>query len=92
MERFGNVYSEDGEWKEEKKNDKGDVVVSRKSKKGKKIYRVTAVIDVDAKKLADRLGKMENITEWNTTLLKYQLLKRVNEKVTISYQVKKFHF
>ena len=61
--------------------------MSRKSKKGNKIYRITAVIDVDAKKLATRLGKMDDITEWNKTLLKYQLLKRINDKVTISYQV-----
>ena len=32
-EAFEIIYSEDG-WKEEKKNDKGDVVVSKKSKKG----------------------------------------------------------
>ena len=82
--------SEDG-WKEEKKNDAGDVVVSRKSKKGKKIYRITATIDVEAKKLADRLGKMDNITDWNKTLQKYQLLKRINDKVTVSYQVNIFH-
>ena len=34
-EAFEIIYSEDG-WKEEKKNDKGDVVVSKKSKKGQK--------------------------------------------------------
>ena len=62
-------------------------MVSRKSKKGKKIYRITATIDVDAKKLADRLGKMDDITDWNKTLQKYQLLKRINDKVTVSYQV-----
>jgi len=81
------LFNDDDEWKEEKKNDNGDVVVSRKSKKGKKIYRVTAVIDIDAKKLSDRLSKMEGVTEWNKTLLKYQLLRRLNNKVTISYQV-----
>ena len=35
------LYSEDG-WKEEKKNDEGDVVVSKKSKKGKS-YKLVIV-------------------------------------------------
>ena len=78
--------SNDG-WKEEKKSDNGDVVVSRKSKKGRKIYRITAVIDISAKKLADKLSKMDDICDWNKTLMKYQLLRRINDKVTISYQV-----
>ena len=33
-EAFEILYSEEG-WKEEKKNDEGDIVVSKKSKKGK---------------------------------------------------------
>ena len=37
------LYSEDG-WKEEKKNDEGDVVVSKKSKKGKS-YKLVIVFD-----------------------------------------------
>merc|ERR1711992_292757 len=79
-EAYEILYLEDSEWKEEKKNDNGDVVASRKSKKGKKIYRVTAVIDIDAKKLSDRLSKMEGVTDWNKTLLKYELLRRLNDK------------
>ena len=42
------LYSEDG-WKEEKKNDEGDVVVSKKSKKGKSlvfIYNLTLPFEV----------------------------------------------
>ena len=37
------LYSEDG-WKEDKKNDEGDVVVSKKSKKGKS-YKLVIVFD-----------------------------------------------
>ena len=80
--------SDDGGWKEEKKTDNGDVVVSRLSKKGNKIYRITAVIDVDAKLLSNRLSKMDDVTEWNQTLIKYELLRRINDQVAISYQVK----
>ena len=64
------------------------MVVSRISKKGNKIYRITAVIDVDAKLLSNRLSKMDDVTEWNQTLIKYELLRRINDKVAISYQVK----
>ena len=84
------MISDDGGWKEEKKTGNGDVVVSRISKKGNKIYRITAVIDVDAKLLSNRLSKMDDVTEWNQTLLKYELLRRINDQVAISYQVK-FH-
>ena len=80
--------SDDGGWKEEKKTGNGDVVVSRISKKGNKIYRITAVVDVDAKVLSNRLSKMDDVTEWNQTLLKYELLRRINDQVAISYQVK----
>jgi len=85
-EAFEILYSEDG-WKEEKKNDEGDVVVSRKSAKGKKIYRITGTIDCDAKKLADRLANTHDITTWNKTLLKHEIIKKVNDEVTVTYQV-----
>jgi len=85
-EAFEVLCSEDG-WKEEKKNDEGDVVVSKKSKKGKKIYRITATLDVDAKKLSDRLAKTDDLTTWNKTLLKHEIIKKVNDEVTVTYQV-----
>merc|ERR1712156_893226 len=59
-EAFEILYS-DEDWKEEKKNDKGDLVVSRKTKTGKKIYRVTAVIDIDTKKLANKLADTSDL-------------------------------
>ena len=34
-EAYEILFLEDGQWKDEKKNDKGDVVVSRKSKRGR---------------------------------------------------------
>ena len=50
---------------------------------GKKIYRVTGTIDCDPKKLADRLAKANDITAWNKTLLKHELLKVSLESQTI---------
>ena len=34
-EAYEILFLEDGQWKDEKKNEKGDVVVSRKSKRGR---------------------------------------------------------
>ena len=42
-EAFDILYSEDG-WKEEKKNDDGDVVVSKKSAKGNNVVNITQAI------------------------------------------------
>ena len=50
---------------------------------GKKIYRVTGTIDCDPKKLADRLAKANDITAWNKTLLKHELVKVSLESQTI---------
>merc|ERR1711962_732486 len=79
-EAFEILYS-DEDWKEEKKNDKGDLVVSRKTKTGKKIYRVTAVIDIDTKKLANKLADTSDLTNWNKTLVKHELIKKLGDRV-----------
>ena len=50
---------------------------------GKKIYRITGTIDCDAKKLADRLAKAHDMTAWNKTLLKHEILKVRLEPQTI---------
>merc|ERR1711962_980238 len=85
-EAFEILYS-DEDWKEEKKNDKGDLVVSRKTKTGKKIYRVTAVIDIDTKKLANKLADTSDLTNWNKTLVKHELIKKLGDGVELTYQV-----
>jgi len=85
-EAFEILYKEDG-WKEEKKNSEGDVVVSRKSKKGRKICRITGVLDCDTKKLAAKLADTHDLTNWNKTLIKHEILKKVNDEVTVTYQV-----
>ena len=43
-------HSTDG-WKEEKKADNGDIVMSKKNKRGKKVYRIVLVIDCPPEKL-----------------------------------------
>ena len=43
-EAFDILYSEDG-WKEEKKNDEGDVVVSRKSAKGNNMGNIPQALN-----------------------------------------------
>jgi len=85
-EAYEILYSEDG-WKEEKKNDKGDVICSKKSKQGKRIWRVVAKIDCDAEKLSNKFRDTSDICEWNTTLTKHEILKKLNDEVEISYQV-----
>ncbi|XP_059089421.1 stAR-related lipid transfer protein 3-like [Tigriopus californicus] len=80
------VNSEDG-WKEEKKSEQGDVVVSKKNKKGKKIYRVKAKMEIAPAKLIEHLKDTEKMCEWNTTLTEHKLLRKLNDKVAISYQV-----
>jgi len=85
-EAFEILYSEDG-WKEEKKNDKGDTICSKKSKQGKRIWRVVAKIDCDAEKLSNKFRDTSDICEWNTTLTKHEILKKITDEVEISYQV-----
>jgi len=85
-EAFEILYSEDG-WKEEKKNDKGDTICSKKSKQGKRIWRVVAKIDCDAEKLSNKFRDTSDICEWNTTLTKHEILKQVSKDVKIAYQV-----
>ena len=42
---------------------------------GKKIYRITAIIDCDAKKLSQKLADTRDLTTWNKTLVKHQQIK-----------------
>jgi len=85
-EAYEILYSEEG-WKEEKKNDKGDIICSKKSKKGKRIWRVVAKIDCEAEKLSNKMKDTSDICEWNTTLTKHEILKNITGQVNVSYQV-----
>ena len=57
-------------------------------KKGKKMYRIKVIIDTSAEKLIAAFENSDDITKWNTTLSKHQILKKFdNTNATISYQV-----
>lgn len=73
-ETYEIINNEEG-WKDEKKNEHGDICQSKKSRKGKKIYRIKAVINCDAKKLANALADTTNLTSWNTTITKHEHIK-----------------
>ena len=71
----------------------GDVVCSKKNKKGKKMYRIKVIIDASAEKLIAAFENSDDITKWNTTLSKHQILKKFdNTNATISYQVNRGFF
>jgi hypothetical protein len=54
---------------------------------GKKIYLIKVMIDCPPQKLIDALNGSRDLTSWNTTLTKHEILKDLNDKVKISYQV-----
>ena len=49
------ILNSEEDWKEAKRNQYGDVVMTKKNKRGKNIYRVKAVIDVSPEKLIPAL-------------------------------------
>ena len=81
------VKNNDG-WKVEKKDDTNNVVVEmKKNAKGRKIYRCKAKINIPANLLIEKIKDTDNICSWNKTLLKSQVLKKINDNVGITYQV-----
>ena len=85
-EAYAIIISEEN-WKEVKRNEFGDIVVTKKNKLGKNIYRVNAVIDVAPEKLIATLKDVSNSTKWNTTLTKCEIVSELSEDVKVSYQV-----
>ena len=52
------------------------------------MYRIKVIIDASAEKLIAAFENSDDITKWNTTLSKHQILKKFdNTNATISYQV-----
>ena len=87
---FEEAYSlliSEGDWKEVKKTEKGDVVVTKKNSSGRPIYRVKAVIDVAPEKLIAEMKAISKQTQWNKTLTKLDVLSEVSEDVMVTYQV-----
>ena len=89
-EAFEEAYellNSEEDWKEAKRNEHGDVVLTKKNKRGKNIYRVKAVIDVSAEKLIPALKDIPNSTKWNKTLTKCQVVSELSEDIKVTYQV-----
>lgn len=81
------VANSDG-WKVEKQTAEGDVVHSKFIRRNHKIFRITGTVDIPPKVLFDVLkNNIENVPSWNPTLLQCRILKGINDKVSISYQV-----
>ena len=51
----------------------GDVVCSKKNKKGKKMYRIKVTINTSAEKLIAAFENSDDITKWNTTLSQHKV-------------------
>ena len=85
-EAYELIMSEEG-WREVKRNECGDVVVTKMSKRGKQIYRVRGVINIAPEKLIPALQDVNNTTTWNNTLTKCEIVSELSENVKISYQI-----
>ena len=82
-----NLILSDADWKEVKKNEYGDVVVSKKNKLGKNIYKIKAIIDVAPEKLVDAFKDVSKAPSWNKTLTKCEVLSEISDDVKVTYQV-----
>ena len=85
-EAYELILSEEG-WTEVKRNECGDVVVTKINKRGKPIYRVRGVIDIAPEKLIPALQDVGNTTTWNDTLTKCEIVSELSDNVKISYQI-----
>jgi len=65
----------------------GDVLETTTNAKGKKIWRVTARIEMPSSILVEALRDTDSMATWNSSLKEAKVLKKINDKVTISYQV-----
>ena len=86
-EEASEIINTEDNWKEVKRTDQGDVVVTKKNKRGKKNYRIKAVINVAPEKLIAALKDVSSCSKWNKTLTKCELVSELSEDVKISYQV-----
>ena len=81
------VRSKDG-WTMEKEDKKNQVTVQmKKNAQGRKIYLGKAKVNIPARILIEKIKDSNNITSWNKTLLRSEILKTINDTVGITYQV-----
>jgi len=75
-------------WKKEKfDKDTGDIVEMKKNDAGRKIYRCKGKVNMPKKILEECILDTDHVTEWNKTLLEAKTLKRLTDKIQISYQI-----
>ncbi|XP_021698708.1 steroidogenic acute regulatory protein-like isoform X3 [Aedes aegypti] len=78
---------ESTDWKLEKMTSKGDTIQSCTKDKVGKIYKLTAKIHYPAKKLLQELYyKIEDVPNWNPTLLESKIIRKIDSHTDISYQ------
>jgi len=75
-------------WKLEKQSAEGDLIHSKFIRRNHKIFRITATVDIPPQLLYEELrDNIENVPSWNPTLQQCRILKVINDKVSVSYQV-----
>ncbi|XP_058829453.1 steroidogenic acute regulatory protein-like [Topomyia yanbarensis] len=78
---------ESTDWKLEKVTSKGDTIQSCTQDKLGKIYRLTGKIHYPARKLLQELYyKIEDVPNWNPTLLESKIIRKIDSHTDISYQ------
>ena len=89
-EAFEEAYellTTDDDWKEAKRNELGDIVMVKKNKRGKNIYKIRAVVDISPVKLITALKDVGNSDKWNKTLKKLDIIEDVNDDIKVTYQI-----
>ena len=89
-EAFEEAYDlliSENDWKEVKRNEFGDVVMTRKNKRGKNIYKINAVVDIAPEKLIPALNDVGNSSKWNKTLKKVEIVSDISDDIKVTYQV-----
>lgn len=75
-------------WKQETKSSTGDVVLSKLVPKIGKTFKLIAILDIQPRVLLQEFyQKVENIPQWNPTVLESKILQTVDNHTDITYQV-----
>ena len=89
-EAFEEAYSlllSEEDWKEAKRNELGDIVMTKKNKRGKNIYKIKAEIDTSPEKLIKALKDVANSDKWNKTLEKLEVVSDISDDLKVTYQI-----
>ena len=89
-EAFEEAYSlllSEEDWKETKRNELGDIVMTKKNKRGKNIYKIKAEIDTSPEKLIKALKDVANSDKWNKTLEKLEVVSDISDDLKVTYQI-----